>query len=107
VRPDWVPAIAETLFVGIAILGNDRRDPFRMAHSETKAGRSAVVEHVDGETFEADDLSEAFDAFGERIEIVFEVLVRRHVGLAEPGKIRRNHAVLVRQQRDQVAKHVA
>lgn len=41
------------------------------------------------------------------VERVAEFFPRRHIGLAEPGKIRRDYMKPVREKRDQVQEHVA
>src|SRR3974377_1987383 len=78
-----------------------------MAHGETKACRAALVEDVHCKPIEADDLGEATDHAGDVVERVSEFFSRRHVGLTEPGKVRRDHMKSIGEQRDQITKHVA
>ena len=82
-------------------------DPLRMTNGEPEARRRAVVENIDREAIEADDLGKTVDHAGDVVECVAEFFPRRHVGLAEPGKVRRDHVKSVGEQRDQVAEHVA
>src|SRR5258706_7122831 len=58
---DWVPAVAQPLLVGVAILRNDRGDAFRVAPRKAETGRRAVVEDVDREAIEADHFGKAID----------------------------------------------
>src|SRR6516225_7016403 len=48
-----VPALAQTLFVGVAVLGNDRRDALRMRECEAQSDGGSVIEYVDGVAIEA------------------------------------------------------
>ena len=61
IGPDRIPAVAQALLVGVAVLRDDRGDPLRMLDREPEPGRRAVVEHIDGVAVEADDLGEAVD----------------------------------------------
>src|SRR5262249_57948007 len=107
VRPDRTPAIAETFLIGVAILRDDGRDPLGVADGEPAACRRAVVKDIDREAAEADNLFEALDHASDVVERVAEFFSRRHVGLTEPGKVRRDDMKSVGEQRDQVAEHVA
>ncbi len=78
-----------------------------MADSEPEACRRAIVEDIHGKPIEADDLGKAADDAGNVVERVREFLSRRHIGLTEPGKVRRDDVKPVGQQRDQVTEHVA
>src|SRR5262245_8087468 len=70
---DRVPAPAQPHLVGVAVLGDDRRDPLRVAHRETESHRRAVVEDVDGKADEPDHRREPVDDVGEVIEGVREL----------------------------------
>jgi len=56
---------------------------------------------------ESDDLGEALDHLRYVVECVIELLSRRHVGLAEAGKVRRDHVELIGEPWNQFAEHVA
>jgi hypothetical protein len=86
---------------------NDRGYPLGMADSEPEACWCAVVKEVHRKPIEADDLAKAVDHVGNVVECVSEFFPRRHVGLTEPGKVRRDHMKSIGEQRDQVTKHVA
>src|SRR5262249_20400613 len=107
VGPNRSPAVTETLLVGVAVLRNDGGYPLRMADGEPETCWRAVVEDVHRKLIEAYDLGEAVDHAGNVVECVSEFFSRRHVGLAEPRKVRRDHKESVCEQRDQVTKHVA
>src|SRR5262245_13784256 len=107
IRPDRTPALAKAFFVGVAVLRDDGSDPFRVADGEPEACRCAVVEHVQGKPIEINDLGKAVDHTGNVIERVTEVFSRRHIGLTEPGKVRRDDMKPVSEERDQVTEHVA
>jgi hypothetical protein len=72
-----VPALAQTLFVGVAVLGNDRRDALWMGECKAQPNGSAVIEYVDRITVEADLFSKAVDDIGEVLERVPEILPAR------------------------------
>src|ERR1700691_5302407 len=61
IGPDRVPAVAEPLHIGVAILGDDRSDPVRMPDGEPEPGWRAIVEHVDGVAIEPDYFGKAVD----------------------------------------------
>src|SRR4029450_7503060 len=107
VGPNWTPALAKPLLVGVAVLRNDGRDPLRVADGEPEACRRAVVEDVHGKPIEADDLGKAVDDAGDVVERVAEFFSGRHVGLTEPGKVRGDDMKSVGEERDQVTEHVA
>src|SRR5262245_34774823 len=104
---DRSPAVTETLLVGVAVLRNDGCYPLRMANGEPEACWRAVVEDVHRKLIEAYDFGEALDHAGNVVECVSEFFSRRHVGLPEPRKVRRNHKKSVGEQRDQITEHVA
>jgi len=88
-------------------LRDDGGYPLGVADGEPEARRRAVVEDVDGKPIEADDLGKATDHARDVVERIFEFFPWRHVGLAEPGKVRRDDMKSVGEARDQVAEHVA
>src|ERR1700678_4144023 len=101
------PALAQTFFVGVAILGDDGRDAIGVLRRDAETRRRAVIEDVDREAIKAHQFSEAVDDAGDVVEGIFELGPRRHVRLPEPGQVRRNDVETVREQRDQIPEHVA
>jgi len=55
---------------------------------------------------EAHDLGETVDHAGNVVECVVEVFSRRHVGLAESRKVRRDAVESIREERGKIAEHV-
>src|SRR5262245_57719648 len=78
-----------------------------MADGEPEACWRAIVEDVYREMIEAYDLGEAVDHASNVVECVAELFSRRHVGLTEPRKVRRDHQKSVGEQRDEITEHVA
>jgi hypothetical protein len=72
-----------------------------------EARRRTVVKDIDREAVEADDLGKAVDHVRNTVERVTEFLPRRHIGLAEAGKVRRDDMKSISNERDQVTEHVA
>ena len=101
---DRIPAVAQALLIGVAVLGDDRRDPIRMLDREAEPGRRAVVEHVDRIAVEADRLGEAVDRLGNLVECI---RLMRHVGIAKARQIGRDDMESIGELRDEVAEHVA
>src|SRR6266446_552651 len=73
IGPDRIPALTQSLFIGVAILRDDRCDALRMLRGDPEACRRAIVENVHREAIQADDLGEAVDDAGDMIERVGEV----------------------------------
>jgi hypothetical protein len=107
VRPDGVPSVAEAFLVGVAVLGDDRGDAFRLPQGQAEPGRSAVVEDVECVTVQARRVGEAFQDVGQGLEGVGEGVPARHVGLPEAGQVGRDDVEAVSELRDQVPEHVA
>src|SRR5262249_61265105 len=84
---DGVPALAQPLLIGVAILRDDRNDSLRVARRETEADRRAVIEDVDGITGEPDDRREPVDDVGEMIEGVPERSSLRRLGETEARQV--------------------
>jgi hypothetical protein len=75
-----VPAVAQPFLVGVAVLGDDRRDSVGVPDGEPEPGRRAVIEDVDGIVIEADHLGEAIDCLRDPVE---GMAAARHVGPSE------------------------
>lgn len=69
--------------------------------------RRAVVENVECVAVQFQGLREALDDRGQIVEGVVERATRRGLRAAKAGQIRRDHAVTVGKQRDELAEHVA
>src|ERR1700722_2801845 len=65
VSPDRFPSLAETLFVGVAVLRDDGGDPLGVAQRQSEAGRRAVIENIDREPVKTDDLGKSIDYMGD------------------------------------------
>jgi hypothetical protein len=74
---------------------------------QPEPGRGAIVEHIDRKAIEPDYLREPINDSRDVVECVGERAAVRHVGLAEPGKIRRDDVETVREPRDELAKHMS
>src|SRR5215471_600146 len=90
-----VPTLAQPFFVGVAVLGNDRRDPLWMCECQAQSDGGAVIEYVDAIAIEADLFSEAIDDSSEVLERVSELLPVGRFWKTEPRKIRRDHVVSI------------
>jgi len=102
--PDRVPAVAQAFLVGVAVLGDDRRDPVWVLHGEPESGRRAVIEDIDGIAIEADHLRETLDRLRDPVE---GMAAAGHVGLAEARQVGSNNVKAVGQERDEVPEHMA
>src|SRR5262245_894322 len=69
---DGVPAVAQALLIGVAILRDDRSDSLRVARRETEAHGCALVEDVDGIRGHPSHCREPLDDLGEVFEGVPE-----------------------------------
>src|SRR5262245_62515919 len=78
-----------------------------MPQREAETSRGAIVEDIDGEAAKSDHLSEAVDSPRDVVEGVAELGPFRHVRLAKPGQIGRNHTKSVGELRDEIAEHMA
>ena len=54
IGPDRIPAVAQALLIGVAVLRDDRGDPLGMFDREAEARRRAIVEDINGIAVEAD-----------------------------------------------------
>src|SRR5262245_24005328 len=93
---DRIPAPAQPLLIGVAILRDDRGDPLWVARREAEADRRAVIEDVDGITGEPGDGREPVDDVGEMIEGVPELRPLRRLGEPEARQVGGYHMVVVR-----------
>jgi hypothetical protein len=107
VGADGVPALAQPLLVGVAVLGDDRGGAARMLRGDPEANRRAVVEVVDREAFQANDFREAVNDAGDVVECVGELGPRRHLRLAEAWQVGRDDVEAIGEERDEIPKHVA
>ena len=81
-----VPTLAQTLLVGVAVLGNDRRDALWMREREAQSDGGSVIEYVNGIAIEADLFSEAIDDIGEVFERVSKMLPVGGFEKPNPGR---------------------
>ena len=80
VGSDRTPTLAETFFVGVAVLRDNGSDPLRMADGEPEACRRAVVKDVHCKPVEA-DAEEGFVVFeGSPTQAVYNPLGSVHGG---------------------------
>ena len=80
---DRIPAFAQALQVGVAVLRDHRGDPLRMANGESKTNWRAVVENIKRVADEADRLREPLDLLRQVLEAVFEAFSFGRFGEAE------------------------
>ena len=100
---DGSPGVAETFFVGVAVLRDDGGDALGMRHGEAEAGGGAVVEDVEGVAREVEGVGEGDDGFRECVEGVFVVALGGDFGEAEAGEVGSDDAVTVGEARDEFA----
>src|SRR5262249_10380012 len=103
---DWIPTLAQTFFISIAVLRDDGGDPLGMEQREPKSHRSSIVEDVDRVPINTDGLYKPVDDFGQVFKAIAEVFAVRRVGKAEARKIGRHQMVAVSQGWNEIAKHV-
>src|SRR4029077_16915328 len=107
IGPNGVPAVAQALLIGVAVLRDDRGNPLRMLERDPKADGRAVIENVDCEPLQVHDLREASYYLGQLCERVWKRVARRHIGLPEPRQVWRNDVKAIGKQRDEMPKHMA
>src|SRR5262249_17638390 len=98
---DRVPAVAEALDIRITILRDDGGDPLGVPHRKAETSRRAIVKDIDGEAVKSDHFSEAINSRRDVVEGVAELGPFRHVRLAKPGKVGRNHMKSVGELRNE------
>ncbi|MNP15283.1 hypothetical protein D3C76_1076370 [compost metagenome] len=106
VLADRRPRIPQTFEIRIAVLRNNRAHPIRVSQRQAQASGGAVVEEIHRITLESQYIDKLAQRLADRIEGVDVVTFSRHFGEAESGQVRRDEAVFVRQQRDQLAELV-
>src|SRR6476660_5106356 len=84
---DWVPAVAQPLFVGVAILRNQSGDALWMTQRQSKAHRCTVVEDVESVPDKAEDLGKALHDLSQMIESVFLFSAIRRLREAETWQV--------------------
>src|SRR5215469_10173211 len=105
VLSDRVPSIAKAFFVRVPILRNNCCYAFGVCHRQAEASGRAVVKHVDGIAVEFECLSEGLDRESQLVERIRILAFRRDFREPETRKIRRDHAVVIGQPRNEFAKH--
>src|ERR1700761_306671 len=106
IRLPTTPVVAETIQVGVAVLADDGRYTFGVRYRQTQASRCAIVEDIQRVMFQADRVDEQAHDAREFVEAVVERPAGRGLGLSEARQVGSDHAIVLRQLRDQVAKHV-
>ena len=96
----------KAFFVSIAILADDGGDLLRVGHRQAPADRCAVVEHVDRIAIQALFDREGIDDGSHFVERVVECDALFDRRLPEARQVGGDHAVALRQDRDQVPEHV-
>src|ERR1700728_5095830 len=81
VGADRIPSFAQTLFVSVAVLRDDRGDPFGMLNGKPEARWRAVIEYVHGKPVETDHLGETPNDLCDVVERVCKTFASRHVRL--------------------------
>ena len=106
IRTNRRPGIAQPFEVRIAVLRDQRTDPLRLCHGQTKTHRRAVIKHIQRIPREFQRIDKMPQGNCQVIEAVTVAPRLRHFGKTEARQIRRNNPVVSRQPRDQVAEHM-
>ena len=96
---------AETFLVRVAVLRDNGRDGVRACQGQAQRRRGAVVEDVDGEAGDFKGVQEGLDGARQARKAVFVVAFSADGGEAEAGQVGRDHAVVGREEGDQIAEH--
>src|SRR6478672_5917456 len=91
IRLDRVPALAQSFLICIAVLRDQRGDPLRMTHGQSKAHWCSIVEDVKRIPPEAEDLGEPLHDLGQMIKGVFEGFPIRSLAEPKTWQVRRYH----------------
>src|SRR5262249_46318120 len=92
---DRIPAVAQALFICIAVLRDQRGDSLWMTQGQAKAHWCSVVENVKSIPTKAEDLGKVLNDVSQMIKGVFEGFPIWGLGEAETWQIRRHHVVAV------------
>src|SRR5262252_4432545 len=87
VSPDGIPTFAQTLLIGVPILGDDGGDALWVCRGHPKTSRRTVIEYIDCKAIQADYLCKAVDDVRDIIERIAELVSIGHVCLTKSGKI--------------------
>src|SRR5215470_16483460 len=101
-----IPTAAQTLFIGVAVLADDRRDTIRHLQCDAETDGRAIIKNINGELFSSNLLDKPADGTGNIREGVIIGLARRHIRLPKTRKIWRDKMEMSRQHRNEVTKHV-
>jgi hypothetical protein len=82
---DRVPEVGDPLFVGVAVLDDQRRDALGVPGREPEPDRSAIVHDVEGVPLEAERVRQLLDHVGVVVERVRKVVPVGHGAVAEAG----------------------
>jgi len=79
VGTDRSPVFAQTFFISISVLGDERCNPLRVVQCETEPGGGTIIEDVDRKLLQADLLRELPDDLGQMVKRIGEAFVIRRV----------------------------
>src|ERR1700752_4713397 len=77
---DRVPGVAQAVHITVSVLGDDRRNPFRVSYSQSEAGGRAVIEHVDGISLQLQCLHKSVNRHAQIVEGVAVSPLGWHLG---------------------------
>src|SRR5690242_8491179 len=103
---DGIPAFAETLFISVSILGDDRADAFGLRQRQPQPHRCAIIEDIDCKALQTDCLREISDDSGQVLKRVAKAFAVGSIRETKTGKVGRDNMVAIGEGRNQVAKHV-
>src|SRR5437016_6989728 len=103
---DRVPALAQPVLIGVAILRDDRSDSLRVARRETEAHRGPVIENIEGITAEAERFRKLLHHVGQVIKGVRKARRARRIRETKSWEVGSDHAVVGRKDGNQVPEHV-
>ena len=106
IRLDRIPERAQTLDIGVAVLDHKCGDTLGVFEGKPIPDGRSVVHHVHGVSLRSQLLHERVNDVGIVPERVGKLRMIRRPAVAEARIVRRNHAVPVSQDRDQVTEHV-
>lgn len=103
---DRVPALAQALLVGVAVLRDEGGDAPGVPHGEAEADRRAVVEDVERVAGQPERVGEPGDHLGQAVEGVGELFAVGRVGEAKAGQVWGDEVVVAGEVREEIAEHV-